>query len=64
MGNNNVILKINEEHYDLTKFIYIHPGGNDIIQKYNNKDATKIFNRYHKDNKKIKDMLEQYKIKK
>lgn len=63
MGNSNIILKINDEYYDLTEFIYSHPGGIEIIKKYNNKDATVIFEHFHKNNQKIKDMMQKYKIK-
>ncbi len=64
MGNKIVIVKIHNEYYDLTKFIYLHPGGIEIIKKYNNKDATEIFEIYHKNNQIIKDIMQKYKIKK
>ena len=38
-----VRIKIYDKWYDVTNFLKIHPGGENILKKYNNKDATKAF---------------------
>jgi L-lactate dehydrogenase (cytochrome) len=38
---------INNDVYDLTNFLSMHPGGAKIILEYAGKNASKIFNRYH-----------------
>jgi cytochrome b involved in lipid metabolism len=34
---------INNDWYDVTDFIKIHPGGEKILKKYHKKDATDFF---------------------
>ena len=41
--SNELILTINNTKYNLTSWQNNHPGGYKILQKYNNKDATKEF---------------------
>jgi cytochrome b involved in lipid metabolism len=36
-------IKIDNNWYDVTSFIKIHPGGKKILRKYNKKDATTAF---------------------
>lgn len=36
-------IKIDDNWYDLTKFLKMHPGGESILKKYHKKNATKIF---------------------
>jgi cytochrome b involved in lipid metabolism len=38
-----VRIKIDDNWYDVTNFVNIHPGGEKILKKYNNKDATNAF---------------------
>jgi cytochrome b involved in lipid metabolism len=42
-GNSHIYIKIDNNWYDVTSFKKIHPGGENILKKYNNKDATKAF---------------------
>ena len=42
--NKVIIIIIDDYLFDVTEYIHIHPGGKKILQKYNNKDATKVFN--------------------
>lgn len=46
---------INGYVYDLTEFMYIHPGGKGIILKYAGRDASKIFNPIH-----AKDIVDKF----
>ena len=39
-----IIIFIDNYKFDVTEYANIHPGGKKILQKYNNKDATKAFN--------------------
>ena len=39
-----VIIIIDDHKFDVTDFLKKHPGGPEIIKKYNGKDATKAFN--------------------
>jgi cytochrome b involved in lipid metabolism len=41
--NTSLCIKINDKWYDVTTFKKIHPGGENILKKYKNKDATKAF---------------------
>ena len=41
---NKIIIIIDNYKFDVTEYAKIHPGGKKILQKYNNKDATKAFN--------------------
>lgn len=39
-----VIIIIDDHKFDVTDFLKHHPGGPEIIRKYNGKDATEAFN--------------------
>jgi cytochrome b involved in lipid metabolism len=39
----HIYIKIHHKWYDVTSFKKIHPGGENILKKYKNKDATKAF---------------------
>lgn len=56
------IVKISNMEFDLTNFKYLHPGGEKIIEKYNNKDISDIFynTTYHSNIVKISEILEKY----
>ncbi|KAE9980613.1 hypothetical protein BLS_008556 [Venturia inaequalis] len=49
---------IDNEVYDVTKFIDEHPGGVKILKRVAGKDASKQFWKYHSDN-----VLKKYKPK-
>lgn len=55
------ILIINGIEYDLTEFLDLHPGGQSIIKKYANRDATDTFIKAHNDNKVWK-LIDKYRI--
>ena len=38
-----IYIKIDNNWYNVTSFKKIHPGGENILKKYKNKDATKAF---------------------
>lgn len=38
---------INGSSYDVSNWLAYHPGGDDILRKYNNLDATDVFNAFH-----------------
>lgn len=44
ISTNKIIIFIDNYKFDVTKYANEHPGGKKILQKYNNKDATKAFN--------------------
>ena len=39
-----IIIIIDDLKFDVTDFLKKHPGGPEIIKKYNGKDATEAFN--------------------
>jgi len=39
-----IIITISGEQYDVTDFASSHPGGKEILVKFNGKDATEGFN--------------------
>jgi len=41
---NKIIIFLDGYKFDVTTYAEQHPGGKKILQKYNNKDATKAFN--------------------
>ncbi len=41
--NTPLYIKIDDKWYDFTSFKKIHPGGEKILKKYKNKDATEAF---------------------
>jgi len=41
---NKIIIIIDDYKFDVTTFAYKHPGGLEILKKFNGKDATKEFN--------------------
>jgi len=44
ISNNKIIIFLDGYKFDVTEYASRHPGGKKILQKYNNKDATEIFN--------------------
>ncbi|KAH7326087.1 cytochrome b5-like heme/steroid binding domain-containing protein [Stachybotrys elegans] len=44
---NGYWLIVENEVYDVTKFLEEHPGGAKILKRYSGKDATKPFWKYH-----------------
>lgn len=44
VSGNKVIIIIDNHLFDVTGYMDQHPGGKKILQKFNNKDATKAFN--------------------
>jgi hypothetical protein len=53
---------VDGELYDLTKFVDKHPGGALFIIRSRARDITVTVNTYHKDIKKVKAVLNKYKI--
>lgn len=43
MFESKIVVKIDNLWYDLTKFVDLHPGGKQILKKYNKMDVTKKF---------------------
>ena len=43
MFESKIVVKINNLWYDLTKFVDLHPGGKQILKKYNKTDITDKF---------------------
>jgi hypothetical protein len=41
------IITIDDKVYDCTVFKEHHPGGDEIMMKYHNKDATEVFHAFH-----------------
>lgn len=41
---NKIIIFLDGYKFDVTTYAKRHPGGKKILQKYNNKNATKAFN--------------------
>jgi cytochrome b involved in lipid metabolism len=41
------IITIEDRVYDCTAFKEHHPGGDEIMMKYHNKDATEVFHAFH-----------------
>lgn len=60
--NDTVWIVISDNVYDITSYIErdLHPGGNDVFQKYAGSDATKRFSELHSTN--AWSELEQFKI--
>lgn len=60
--NDTVWIIINDTVYDITSYISkgIHPGGNEVFDKYAGTDATNRFTELHSKNAWLE--LEQYKI--
>ena len=44
ISSNKIIIFIDNYKFDVTEYAHTHPGGKKILQKYNNKNATKAFN--------------------
>mgnify|MGYP001279996865 CR=1 FL=1 len=59
-----IVIIIDGYKFDVTEYAYSHPGGKKILEKYNNKDATKAFNdvRGHSDGY-VLGLLEEMEIK-
>lgn len=55
-----ILIKIENEWYDLTEFSLKHPGGRDILHDFHEKDATEIFKRIHGENQPIQDYLKRF----
>lgn len=45
--NQPCIITIEDKVYDCTGFKDFHPGGDEIMMKYHNKDATEVFHAFH-----------------
>ena len=55
--------KIDDKYYDLSEFVKIHPGGQDIFNHLkNNTNITPMVYLYHKNPKKILEILPKYEI--
>jgi cytochrome b5 len=52
---------IHNKVYDLTEFIYIHPGGLEIMLEYAGTDATNAFN-YKPHSTEALEMIDKYLI--
>lgn len=59
-----IIVKFDNEWYDVTELERLHPNGEKIFRKYHMKDITDAFNNklIHKNIKDPKKILEKYKI--
>ena len=59
-----IIVKFDNDWYDITELQYLHPNGQKIFRKYHMKDITDAFNNnhIHKNIKNPKNILEKYKI--
>ncbi len=42
--SDRIIIKIDDYLFDVTEYANNHPGGYNILKKFNNKDATEEFN--------------------
>lgn len=51
-----------ESLYDVTDFLEAHPGGKEVIAKYDKKDLTESFNEAHGDSDSAKRILSLYKV--
>lgn len=49
LNENRLCLLINDDWYDLTQWKNLHPGGAEILEKMNGKDATDAFYSLHSD---------------
>ena len=55
--------KIHDEMYDLTDFVSLHPGGRDMFDNLKpNSNITSLIYSYHKNPKKILEIIPKYKI--
>ncbi len=59
--SNSIIIKINNNWYDITEYLDIHPGGADVLINYHLRDATEGFNRLRA-HKYVQETLNKYKI--
>ena len=59
--SNFVIIRINNNWYDITNYIAIHPGGESILKHYHLRDATEPFNKV-KSHKFALETISKYKI--
>jgi cytochrome b involved in lipid metabolism len=59
--SNSIIIKINNDWYDITKYLDIHPGGADILIKYHLRDASDGFNAL-RSHRFVYNTLNKYKI--
>ena len=63
MDNNKYQYKIHDKFYDLTDFVKIHPGGKKIFDNLeSNLNITPMVYSYHKNPKKILEILPKYEI--
>ena len=60
-NDNKCIIVINNNVYDITKYLRLHPGGEDILMNLNGQNATTEFNDIGHSRSAIK-MLEKFKI--
>ena len=57
------IYQIHNDMYDLSSFISIHPGGNDMFNNLKSgSDITSFVYTYHKDANKLLELIPKYKI--
>jgi cytochrome b involved in lipid metabolism len=59
--SNSMIIKINSNWYDVTKFSNQHPGGTKVLKYWHLRDATNNFNKLEC-HKFTQDILSKYKI--
>jgi cytochrome b involved in lipid metabolism len=60
-NDNKCIIVINNNVYDITKYLRLHPGGEDILMNLNGQNATTEFNDIGHSRSAIK-ILEKFKI--
>jgi cytochrome b involved in lipid metabolism len=59
-GNNYWFVE--ENLYDFSEFMYMHPGGNVWFPMNNRRDITILFHTYHDDPERLRPILEKYRI--
>lgn len=55
-------VKYNDEWYDIARFLHLHPGGVDLIRKWENQEISMRMESAHKHSYNAKYLLREYKI--